>query len=44
MAAPKLAVFGDGDAVQAHVGAPGLRFLLVSGAPLGEPIALMACS
>ncbi len=39
VAAPKLAVFGDGDAVHASAGADGLRFLLVSGAPLGEPIA-----
>jgi redox-sensitive bicupin YhaK (pirin superfamily) len=37
--APKLVVFGDGDAVQARAGGDGLRFLLVSGAPLGEPIA-----
>ena len=37
--APRLAVFGDGDVVQAHAGQDGLRFLLVSGAPLGEPIA-----
>lgn len=36
---PKLIVFGDGDAVQARAGAEGLRFLLVSGQPLGEPIA-----
>ena len=35
----KLVVFGDGDAVQVHAGAGGARFLLVSGAPLGEPIA-----
>ena len=35
----KLVVFGDGDAVQMRAGAGGARFLLVSGAPLGEPIA-----
>jgi hypothetical protein len=39
LAAPKLAVFGDGDVVQARAGKDGLRFLLISGAPLGEPIA-----
>ncbi len=39
VAAPKLVVFGDGDVVQARAGKDGLRFLLVSGAPLGEPIA-----
>ena len=37
--APKLLVFGDGDAVQARGGEQGVRFLLVSGRPLGEPIA-----
>ncbi len=36
---PKLVVFGDGDAVQAHSGGLGMRFLLISGKPLGEPIA-----
>ena len=36
---PKLIVFGDGDAVQARGGGEGARFLLVSGQPLGEPIA-----
>jgi len=37
--APQLAVLGDGDVVRAEAGVVGLRFLLVSGAPLGEPIA-----
>ena len=39
LASPKLVVFGDGDAVQARAGDEGARFLLVSGKPLGEPIA-----
>lgn len=34
-----LAVFGDGDRIQAAAGASGMRFLLISGAPLNEPIA-----
>jgi redox-sensitive bicupin YhaK (pirin superfamily) len=37
--ATRLAVFADGDRVSAAAGANGARFLLVSGAPLGEPIA-----
>ena len=32
-------LFHDGDAVEIHSGDNGLRFLLVSGKPLGEPIA-----
>ncbi len=32
-------LFGDGDAVQITAGEKGLRFLLVSGRPLGEPVA-----
>jgi redox-sensitive bicupin YhaK (pirin superfamily) len=36
---PKLIVLGDGDTVQVRAGREGLRFLLVSGKPLGEPIA-----
>ena len=39
LGSPKLVVLGDGDIVRAQAGANGLRFLLVSGAPLGEPIA-----
>ena len=39
LASLKLIVFGDGDAVQARAGDEGARFLLVSGKPLGEPIA-----
>ncbi len=39
LGSPKLVVLGDGDSVRAQAGAGGLRFLLVSGAPLGEPIA-----
>jgi len=38
---PKLVVFGDGDQVQvvSRAAGQGARFLLVSGKPLGEPIA-----
>jgi len=39
LAGPKLIVFADGDMVQARAGDGGGRFLLVSGKPLGEPIA-----
>jgi quercetin 2,3-dioxygenase len=39
IAATHLAIFGDGDAVQVNAGSSGVRFLLVSGKPLGEPIA-----
>ncbi len=31
--------FGDGDAVEVHAGDAAARFLLVSGKPIGEPIA-----
>ena len=37
--APALVVFGDGDAVEVRTGSQAVRFLLVSGLPLGEPIA-----
>ncbi|HMK93543.1 MAG TPA: pirin family protein [Thermoleophilia bacterium] len=37
--APRLVVLGDGELVRAEAGDAGLRFLLVSGAPLGEPVA-----
>jgi redox-sensitive bicupin YhaK (pirin superfamily) len=36
---PKLVVFGDGDYVEACASDQPVRFLLVSGKPLGEPIA-----
>jgi quercetin 2,3-dioxygenase len=36
---PRLVVFGDGDVVRASADTSPVRFLLVSGAPLGEPIA-----
>jgi redox-sensitive bicupin YhaK (pirin superfamily) len=39
IAATYLAVFGDGDRVQVTAGPHGVRFLLASGMPLGEPIA-----
>jgi quercetin 2,3-dioxygenase len=34
-----LVLFADGDAVVVTAGAEGLRFLLISGKPIGEPIA-----
>jgi redox-sensitive bicupin YhaK (pirin superfamily) len=37
--APRLVVLGDGDAIHVKTGAEPARFLLVSGKPLGEPIA-----
>jgi redox-sensitive bicupin YhaK (pirin superfamily) len=37
--APRMAVFGDGDEVRVAADARPVRFLLVSGRPLGEPIA-----
>jgi quercetin 2,3-dioxygenase len=36
---PKLVVFGDGDSLQVRAAERGVRFLLVSGKPLNEPIA-----
>jgi redox-sensitive bicupin YhaK (pirin superfamily) len=36
---PALAVLDDGDTFRAEAGAAGARYLLVSGAPTGEPIA-----
>jgi len=35
----QLALFGPGSSVRARTGAQGTRFLLVSGKPLGEPVA-----
>jgi hypothetical protein len=37
--APKLVIFGDGEIVSVKASAEGACFLLVSGLPLGEPIA-----
>jgi redox-sensitive bicupin YhaK (pirin superfamily) len=37
--APRLIAFSDGDYVSALAADPGMRFLLVSGKPLNEPIA-----
>jgi redox-sensitive bicupin YhaK (pirin superfamily) len=37
--ATHLVIFGEGDQVQANTGPSGMRFLLVSGQPLEEPIA-----
>ncbi len=37
--APRLAVFGDGDEVRVAADTGPVRFLLISGRPLGEPIA-----
>lgn len=34
-----LALFSDGDSIDFHAGQNGARFLLVSGKPLGEPVA-----
>ena len=34
-----LVVFGDGDEIEVTSGEQGVRFLLVSGAPLREPVA-----
>jgi quercetin 2,3-dioxygenase len=36
---PQLIIFGDGELVQVTTGQRSVRFLLVSGKPLGEPIA-----
>jgi redox-sensitive bicupin YhaK (pirin superfamily) len=39
VSAPRMVVLGDGDEVRVRTYDSGARFLLVSGAPLGEPIA-----
>ncbi|MBI5305724.1 MAG: pirin family protein [Chloroflexi bacterium] len=39
MGAPRLIVFGDGDAIQVRAEKSGVRFLLMSGKPSYEPIA-----
>jgi quercetin 2,3-dioxygenase len=39
VSAPKLVVWSDGDSVEVRAGDTPARFLLVSGAPLNEPIA-----
>jgi redox-sensitive bicupin YhaK (pirin superfamily) len=39
LTAPQMAVFGDGDVVRVEADGAPVRFLLVSGRPLGEPIA-----
>ena len=39
LGAPHMAVFGDGDEVRVETDGSPVRFLLVSGRPLGEPIA-----
>ena len=39
LTAPQMAVFGDGDVVRVEADGSPVRFLLVSGKPLGEPIA-----
>jgi quercetin 2,3-dioxygenase len=38
-AAPRLIIYGDGDEIMVRAGQRGVRFLLVSGLPLHEPIA-----
>jgi redox-sensitive bicupin YhaK (pirin superfamily) len=37
--APRLVIFEDGDEIEVTAGESGARFLLISGLPLGEPIA-----
>ncbi|MEW5871057.1 MAG: pirin family protein [Chloroflexota bacterium] len=37
--AENLVIFGDGDEINVATGVQGLRFLLVSGKPIGEPVA-----
>jgi len=37
--APQLVVFGDGEEVSVQTAGESVRFMLVSGAPLGEPVA-----
>ncbi len=39
IAQPRLVVFGDGDQVSARAADQGVRFLLIAGRPLNEPIA-----
>ena len=39
LTSPRLIVFDDGDRVSVRASDPGMRFLLVSGKPLNEPIA-----
>jgi len=39
VAAPNLAVLTDGDSLDIRSGKNGVRFLLISGRPLGEPVA-----
>jgi redox-sensitive bicupin YhaK (pirin superfamily) len=36
---PKLVIFEDGDEIEVTAGSKGARFLLISGKPLGEPVA-----
>ncbi len=37
--APSMVIFDDGDVVKARASSSGMRFLLISGSPLNEPIA-----
>jgi redox-sensitive bicupin YhaK (pirin superfamily) len=39
VASPNLVILTDGDSVDIRSGKSGVRFLLVSGKPLGEPVA-----
>lgn len=39
VASPRLVVFADGDRVQIRASEDGVRFLLISGKPLNEPVA-----
>jgi redox-sensitive bicupin YhaK (pirin superfamily) len=39
VSAPKMLIFGDGDFIEALTDSQAVRFLLISGKPIGEPIA-----
>jgi redox-sensitive bicupin YhaK (pirin superfamily) len=34
-----LVIYGDGDSIEVTAGEKGVRFLLISGKPIGEPVA-----
>jgi quercetin 2,3-dioxygenase len=39
VSATRLVIFGEGDVIEVTAGKDGAKFLLISGKPLGEPIA-----